>query len=341
MAAQRGSIGNLQGLRIIPREPECIGGVMSAWFSAVFAGAVALALIGPAGAANGAASAAEPVDGAASARPTEALLLSRETSAYEAWKSKDAKFWPSFLDERFVGWGSSGRLDKASAAKEYTGADCTIARIAISGAQMTPLGRDAALITHKTIVDGTCGGEKIPHDRWAASVYVRDGDQWKAAFHAEAAIVDPKAPMKPAGKAVAGEQDQVNAADLDAATDALLAREQAAWDGWKDRDTKRMDDLLAANVQFINIFGIHLATKAEALNNWSGKGCDVKRVALTGAQAAMLSPKVGVLTFHARAEGTCFGQKVGPIWGSSVYVRRGDIWKWTFGINLPARVEGG
>lgn len=229
---------------------------MSAYFSAVFAGAVALALIGPAGAANGAANAGEPVDGAASTRPTEALLLSRETRAYEAWKSRDAKFWDSFLADKFVGWGSSGRLDKTSATKEYTGADCTIARIAISDAQMTPLGRDAALISHRTSVDGACGGVKIPRDRWAASVYVRDGDRWKAAFHAEAAIVDPKAPMKPAGKAADGEPEQTNAAAGDAGTAALLEREKAAWDGWKDRDTRRMDDLLAANVQFINIFGI-------------------------------------------------------------------------------------
>ncbi len=298
------------------------------------------AVIFTAGAANVVANAAERVETAAAVGPTEALFLSRETSAYEAWKSRDAKFWPSFLDDGFVGWGSSGRLDKASAAKEYAGADCTVASIAISDAQMTPLGRDAALITHRTSVDGICGGQKIPHDRWAASVYVRDGDQWKAAFHAEAAIVDPKAPMKPASKPAAGEQDQTSSGARDPATGALLEREKAVWDGWKDRDTRRMDGLLAANVQFINIFGIHLATKAEALNNWSGKGCDVKSVALTDAAAAMLSPKVGILTFHARADGTCFGQKVGPVWGSSVYVKHGDTWKWTFGINLPARAEG-
>jgi Domain of unknown function (DUF4440) len=299
-----------------------------------------------AGAANGAANAAEPVEtaappGPALAGPTEAVLLSRETSAYEAWKSRDAKFWQSFLADSFVGWGSSGRLDKASATKEYTGADCRIASYAISDAQMTPLGQDAALLTHKVTVDGVCGGDKVAPASWAATAYVRDGDQWKAAFHAEAAIVDPRAPMKPAGRMAGGEANQMKSADRDASTDALLEREKTVWDAWKDRDTRRMDALIAANVQFINIFGIHLATKAEALENWSGKGCDVKTVALTEPIATMLSPDVGILTFHARADGTCFGQKVGPVWSSSVYVRRGDTWTWTFGINLPARVEGG
>jgi hypothetical protein len=55
----------------------------------------------------------------------------------------------------------------------------------------------------------------------------------------------------------------------------------------------------------------------------------------------MLSPTVGILTFKAAADGTCYGQKVGPVWGTSVYVKRGDVWKWTFGMNLPARREGG
>ncbi|HEY2446236.1 MAG TPA: nuclear transport factor 2 family protein [Rhizomicrobium sp.] len=287
------------------------------------------------------ANATEPVEPAAPTGPSEAVLLSRETSAYEAWKSRDAKFWESFLSDSFVGWGSSGRLDKASAAREYTGADCDIASFAISDLQMTPLGPDAALITHKTSVDGTCNGQKKPRGSWAATAYVRDGNQWKAAFHAEAAIVDPAAPMKPAARKAGGERNQTGAADRDAGTDVLLPLEKALWDDWKDHDARKIDGLTATNVQFINIFGIHLATKAEALKNWSEKGCDVKTVSLTDAAATMLSPGVGILTFHASADGTCFGQKVGPIWGSSVYVKDGDTWRWTFGINLPARLEGG
>src|SRR5262249_14707545 len=110
------------------------------------------AFIFAASAANGLAddaNAAKPAKKAAPVGPAQAVLLSLETRAYEAWKSKDSKFWESFLADKFVGWGSSGRLDKASATKEYTGADCEIESYAISDVQMTPLGRDAALITHK------------------------------------------------------------------------------------------------------------------------------------------------------------------------------------------------
>jgi len=100
-------------------------------------------------------------------------------------------------------------------------------------------------------------------------------------------------------------------------------------------------DLTARDISFINIFGVHLATKADALKDWSGTYCDVKSIDITDAGGAMLSPTVGILTFKAAADGTCYGQKVGPVWGTSVYVKRGDVWKWTFGMNLPARREGG
>jgi hypothetical protein len=283
-----------------------------------------------------AAGAATAIVSATPAGPSQAHLMSSETRAHEAWKTGNTKFWKSLISEKFIGWGDTGRLDKAAAIRGHAGSDCAIASYALSNPQMTVLGPDAALITYKATVDGTCGGHKVPHSSWVATAYVREGSQWRATFHAEDAIVDPAAPMKPPASMAAGEQDQTKFAK-DANADVLLQREEAVWDAWKDRDAKRIDGLIATNVQFINIFGIHLANKPEALKNWSGVGCDVKRVAIADPVATMLSPDIGLLTFRASADGTCFGQKVGPIWGSSIYVRNGDTWKWTFGINIPAR----
>ena len=278
----------------------------------------------------------------APAGPRKVAIVTLEKSAFEAWKSRDAKFWDTFLSDTFVGWGKSGKLDKMSAKKEYTGADCEIKSYALSEERVSSRGTRAALITYKATVDGTCGGQKIPASSWAAGVYVRDGGQWKAAFHAQAAVVDPEVPaMKPVYQNGARGDDTTKPAAPDAgAGSSLLAIERAVWEAWKNHDAKRISDLTAGDISFINIFGIYLANKAEALKNWSGTGCDVKSVGVTDAAATMLSPRVGILTFKATADGTCFGQKVGPIWGSSIYVKYGDAWKWTFGINVPARGEG-
>ena len=284
------------------------------------------------------ANAANTVEKTAPAAHTGDALVALEKSAYEAWKSKDAKFWDTFLWDKFVGWGPTGRLDKASATQQYTGTDCEIKSYALDYEQTHPYGSDAELLTHKTTVDGTCNGQKLPVSSWVATVYVRDGDRWKAAFHAEAPIVDPKAaPAKPVDVNETSPKDEATPADQDAGTDALLARERAVWKAWRTHDTKQMDDLIGSdNISFINIFGTYFGTKADALKDWSKPYCDVKSVSITDAVGRMLSPTVGILTFKATADGTCYGQKVGPIWGTSVYMKRGDVWKWMFGINLPA-----
>jgi hypothetical protein len=278
----------------------------------------------------------------AQAGPTKVALVTLEKSAYAAWKSKDAKFWDTFLSDKYVGWGSSGRLDKASATKEFTGADCAIKSYALSDEQVSPLGKGAALITYKITVDGICGGQEVPANSWAASVYVRDGDKWKGAFHAEAAVVDPKAAIaKPTDKEKAPQKDEAQPGAPDASDDAMLALEKTVWEAWRAHDGKKLEDLTAKNISFINIFGTYFANKADALKDWTGAGCDVKSVSVTGAARTMLSPTTGILTFQGTADGTCYGQEVNSvIWGTSVYVKNGDAWKWTFGINVPARGEG-
>ena len=46
-----------------------------------------------------------------------------------------------------------------------------------------------------------------------------------------------------------------------------------------------------------------------------------------------------ILTFTGTAVGTCYGQTIeSVIWGTSIYVKDGDAWKWTFGISVPAQM---
>src|SRR5258708_36486815 len=101
------------------------------------------------------------------AGPARVVLITLEKSAYEAWKSKDAKFWEAFLSDKFVGWGST-RLEKVSATKEDTGTDCDIKSDALPDEQISPLGKSAARLTDTASADCTCGGHVIPGPRRAA-----------------------------------------------------------------------------------------------------------------------------------------------------------------------------
>ena len=129
----------------------------------------------------------------------------------------------------------SSRLDKASATKEYTGADCDIKSYALSDEAISPLGQNAALFTHRTAIDGACGGQKIPATNWIASVYVREGDKWKAIFHAQSAVVDPKATVPiPERK-----QAPAKPTARDSQTDAILAVERDVWEARREHDAKK------------------------------------------------------------------------------------------------------
>ena len=115
-----------------------------------------------------------------------------------------------------------------------------------------------------------------------------------------------------------------------------MAAERAVWEAWKAHDAKRLEDLTAKDMSFVNIFGDYFPTKADALKDWTSGRCDIKSVTLTDGVGTSLSPTVGILTSKGTADGTCNGQKPGPVYATSVYVKDGDAWKWAFGLNRLA-----
>jgi hypothetical protein len=167
------------------------------------------------------------------------VLSGLEEESYRAWQSKDTKFWSTFLSEKLVSWGSPGRIDKAAARREWSGTNCKIVSYQISDPQVSRLTPEAAVITHKTTVDGSCGEDRLPNASLTATGYVLEGTQRKAVFRAGSAIVDPAKLPKRTLDATAGDRPVSH----DANTEAMLSREQAIWDAWKDRDAKRLDAL--------------------------------------------------------------------------------------------------
>lgn len=283
----------------------------------------------PANTENANANAAEP----AGAPPTKEALMTLEKSAYEAWKSKDAKFWDTFLAEKFVGYGQSGKLDKASAVKEYTGAECDVKSYALSDETMTPLGADAAFITYKTTVDGTCGGKKLPANSWAVGVYVREGDVWKGAFHAEAPVVDPKAPAKAAAPAGPAETKKEEAKP-DAATDALFAVEKKAWEDWKAGNAKGLDEFAGKDMTSLSPADGWTARDV-TLKRWA-EPCEIKSVSLTDPASVALGGDYALLTFNSSVDGKCGDQSVGPERGATIYAKEGGAWKAIMTFGTPA-----
>ena len=296
------------------------------------------------------------------AAPTVDALMALDKQANEAYSKGDSTFFEERLSDKFVILTNDGqRMDKATTVKMIAGVKCDIKSMDLTEPAMSMIDADTYALSYKATWDGTCDGPdgkpmKVPSPIRSASIWIRSGDKWQAVFHGENLIVDPNAappPPAPAAKKEEPKKDDKTAANSNTAantaparatrdvnrganTDALMKVELALWEAWKEHDAKKIDDRMAREVSFVNIFGIYLGTKAEAIKDWTGNGCQVKSVQVTDGFATALSPTVEMLTHKGTADGTCGGQEIGgtDIWGVSIYVKEGDAWKFAFGMNL-------
>ncbi len=269
----------------------------------------------------------------AAAAPTKEALMTMEKAGWEAWKNRDAKWTVDNASDKYVGLGTSGRMDKAASVKAYTDQKCEIKSYALSDDQMQMVGPDVAVLTFKGTQDATCDGKKSPANVNAASIYVREGDKWKAAFYAETPVVDPKAP--PAKPAAPAKKDDAKKEEAkpDAATDAVLAIEKKVWEAWKTKDAKALEDVLAKDFAFTG--GQGRRDRAAILKEWATENkCEVKSYWLSDAQSAPIGKDVTMLTYKGGGDGSCEGQPIMTEWYVSVYAKEAEAWKQAFGMGV-------
>lgn len=272
----------------------------------------------------------------AAAAPTKEALLALETKAFEAWKNKDGKFFEGFLADTFVERGQKGEIsDRAAAIKGITENKCDIKSISLSDDQMTMAGPDTAILTVKATIDGSCDGHKLT-PMMSATVMVRSGSDWKATYHGEAAIVDPKAsPPAPAKKDEAAKPAEGAKPAPDAAMDALAAVERKGWEAFKAKDAKVFEEMIAKDFVNIDFMGVR-TDRAAAIKSWTTDNqCDAKSVGVTGEKGISLGKDVGILLYKGTAEGKCGDAPMGPLWGTSVYVKEGEVWKAAMRLEQP------
>ena len=213
---------------------------------------------------------------------------------------------------------------------------CDIKSFSFADEKLTNVGASTAIITIKVTADGTCEGQKIPASFISASLYVRNGTEWKTAWHGEVPIVDPKAPPPAKTDDKDAEPKEPIRTMPDSETSELAAIEKSVWEGWMNRDGKKLDSLTARELAFVNIFGGYFTNRADTLKNWTENPCEIKSVDVANAGSVSVTADTSILIHQGTANGTCFGQKVGPVLGTSIYVKEGSAWKLAFTMNMPA-----
>jgi len=295
----------------------------------------------------------------AKAPPTLDALMAIEKQAQQAYEKGDGSFFQNMLSDKFSMAEHGQKADKATAVKMISGVKCDVKTPTTYDEQhMSMIDPDTGVITYKATTDATCTydgkSEKVPSPERVATVFVRNGDQWQAVWHGETAIVDPKAATpkampsaakeeKPAPEANANANSNSNSNSAaaakpspDPAVDAMIAVEKSGWEAWKARDAAKLTSISTSSMSFVDLFGNYTATQADTIKSWTGSPCDIKSTSVTDGSGTMFSPTMGVIYFHAAAEGTCGDMKIQPVWGTSFYVKEGDAWKLAFGFENPA-----
>lgn len=302
--------------------------------------------------ANGANTANANTAKPTAAAPTADALLALDKQANEAFLKGDTKFFEGFASDNMVMYEKGERMPKAGMMKMIADAKCEVKDgWKVDEPQMSMINGDTYVLSYKGTFDGTCmedGKRKpIPSPIRAATVYVRNGDKWQAAYHGENLIIDPKNPPKapppaPAKKEEPKKDDKAasnsNAAPApakptgDANTDALVKLHTSGWEAFKAKDAKKFDELLAANMTNVDPIGGVVSGKANVIKNWTEtmKCVGVNKVSVSNGIASAISPGVEILTLKGNADGTCDGQKNGDLYQAAVYVKEGEAWKLAF-----------
>ena len=273
--------------------------------------------------------------------PTIDTLMALDKQANEAYVKGDSGFFESFLSEKFVMRESGQRMNKAAVVKMIAGIKCEVKTSSLDEHWMAKIDADTYVLSYRGIWDGMCTGPdgksmRIPSPIRAATVWVRSDDRWQAAFHGENPIIDPKHSPEALPAPIAEPTEKAEDTDADPNTDALVEVEKSVWEAWKAHDAKKLEDLTANSLSFIDIFGNSFDNKTDTIKAWAGSICEVKSIGVADGIVTALSPTIRLLMHKGTADGTCYGEKVPAVHGNSIYVRDGEAWKLAFTMNMFA-----
>lgn len=265
-----------------------------------------------------------------SGKEASAAAIELEKKAYEASKNKDGKFFEEMLSDDFTGVFGGTIDDKAALVKRIAESPCELKSYEISDPRTVELSENAVLVTSKVSLDYTCEGKKVKTPEYAATVYVKEGGEWKGAYHQGVSAADAEGELGTVAdtSGLKGTDDQ--------ATQALAELEESAWNAWVNEETKWFEENMAGNAVLINPSGI--STRDEAIRAMSEANCEVDQYQLRAFTGTELAENVMLLMYRGEQSGKCGDVELpSAILGSTIAIKEGEKWKGIFHMEMPAK----
>ncbi len=247
------------------------------------------------------------------AAPSEADMIAKEKSAWDAFKKKDADAFGKLVATDYIEVLDSGVIDKAAAMAGMK--DYDIADVTFSDWKMTPIDKDAALLTYKATLKGKYKGKDIPAGPYYdASAYVNRNGEWQAIYYQET-LSQKMEPMPPSkketGSPATGKPPETGADPI--------ANEKIVWDLFKAKNWDGFGSLLAP--EFREVEGEGVYDKAASIKSLQ-EGMDASQFDLSNWKALSFDDDAKLVTYTA----TMRGAKPMKAYHTSIWVKRDGKW---------------
>jgi hypothetical protein len=245
------------------------------------------------------------------APPSEADIIAKEKAAWDAFRKKDADGFGKLVTADYLEVTDDGVSDKASAMAGMK--DFEISDVTFSDWKMTPIDKDAVLITYTATLKGTYKGKDVPPGPYReTSAYVNRNGEWLAAYYQETKTMTgppmpaPKETPKPA--TASGTPGQTG-------PDAT-ANEKLVWDAFKAHNYDAFASYLTDDFKEIEMDGVY--DKAGSVKGV--QGFDASKAELSDWKTVRLTDDASLVTYVAKIPG--FPTE----YHSSIWVKRNGKW---------------
>ena len=114
---------------------------------------------------------------------TKTELVELEKKSWEAWKSRDGKFFEGFLSDDHVELGFYGPAHKADVVATVASPRCAVDHYAVDRFELTVLDPHTAVLTYHAAQSTLCNGTPVPSPVWVTSLYVKRNGRWRNALY--------------------------------------------------------------------------------------------------------------------------------------------------------------
>ncbi|MFS8086948.1 MAG: DUF4440 domain-containing protein, partial [Acidobacteriota bacterium] len=260
------------------------------------------------------------------AAPSEADIIAKEKSAWDALKKKDYAAFGDLLGSDYIEITDDGVFDKAgimAGVKDFNLTDATF-----SDWKMLPIDNDAVIITYSLTLKATDKGQDVPPGPYrAAAAWVNRDGKWLGFFYQQT----PVKPAPPPGAAASpGKTEKAAATPAAKSADAgpdPIANEKIVWDLFKSKDYDGFAALLDS--AFVELESTGVYDKAGAVKAISET--DETKFELSEWKSAKLDNDAALVTYLVKP--------TDPKWDAerhtSIWANRGGKWLALLHVGTP------